>query len=147
MTWTVNTTAEFDAWFLAQTDECQARVDAKVRLLQEHGPNLRRPSVGTLDTERSAASRHTHMKELIVQHEGDPYRILFAFDTEQEAKLLVGGCKGGDDRWYVENIPIADDLLDAHELVLKRKREERDRAAREQQRISAKGNRRGRRKR
>ena len=30
------------------------------------------------------------------------------------AILLIGGDKTGNDRWYDEYIPIADDLYDAH---------------------------------
>jgi hypothetical protein len=48
------------------------------------------------------------MKELRVQHDGNPYRILFAFDPQRQAVLLIGGSKGGDKRWYEKNIPIAD---------------------------------------
>ena len=48
------------------------------------------------------------MKELRVQFRGAPWRILFAFDAERKAILLVGGNKQGNKRWYKENIPIAD---------------------------------------
>jgi hypothetical protein len=42
-------------------------------------------------------------------------RILFAFDPEREAILLIGGDKTSRwKRWYQENIPLADDLYDAH---------------------------------
>lgn len=58
------------------------------------------------------ASRHQHMRELRVQHRGDPYRILYAFDPRRVAVLLLGGCKVGNDRWYEENIPKADNLYD-----------------------------------
>jgi hypothetical protein len=51
------------------------------------------------------------MKELRVQHDGNPYRILFAFDPQRQAVLLIGGNKRGDKRWYEVNIPIADRLF------------------------------------
>ena len=38
------------------------------------------------------------MKELRVQYQGEPWRILFAFDTERAAILLLGGNKAGDKR-------------------------------------------------
>jgi len=50
---------------------------------------------------------------LRVQHRGDPYRVLFAFDRLRQAVLLLGGCKRGDARWYERNIPIADSRFEA----------------------------------
>jgi hypothetical protein len=58
------------------------------------------------------------MRELRIQHKGDPYRVLYAFDPRRSAILLIGGNKAGNDRWYVENIPIADDLYDDHLKLL-----------------------------
>ncbi|MDJ1172718.1 type II toxin-antitoxin system RelE/ParE family toxin [Roseofilum sp. BLCC_M114] len=48
------------------------------------------------------------MKELRIQYKGDPWQILFAFDPERQAILLVGGNKTGNKRWYKENIAIAE---------------------------------------
>jgi hypothetical protein len=48
------------------------------------------------------------MKELRIQYQGEPWRILFAFDPLRQAILLVGGNKSGNNRWYQENIPIAE---------------------------------------
>ncbi|BAY07506.1 type II toxin-antitoxin system RelE/ParE family toxin [Calothrix sp. NIES-2098] len=52
------------------------------------------------------------MRELRVQHQGNPYRILYAFDPRRVAILLLGGNKVGNDRWYEENVPKADQLYD-----------------------------------
>jgi hypothetical protein len=54
------------------------------------------------------------MRELRVQHQGEPYRVLYAFDPRRMAILLIGGCKGGDDRWYDKMVPVADALYDQH---------------------------------
>ncbi|MHB8153290.1 MAG: type II toxin-antitoxin system RelE/ParE family toxin [Vulcanimicrobiaceae bacterium] len=40
------------------------------------------------------------MRELRIQHQGRPFRLLYAFDPRRTAIILVGGDKGGDDRWY-----------------------------------------------
>jgi hypothetical protein len=48
------------------------------------------------------------MKELRIQYQGEPWRILFAFDPQRQAILLVGGNKTGNKRWYEENLPIAE---------------------------------------
>jgi hypothetical protein len=54
------------------------------------------------------------MRELRVQHQGRPYRVLYAFDPRRAAILLLGGDKTGDNRWYEENVPKADALYDEH---------------------------------
>ncbi len=56
------------------------------------------------------------MRELRIQHKGEPYRVLYAFDPNRAAILLVGGVKTGEDRWYVKHVPLADKLYDAHLL-------------------------------
>jgi len=57
-------------------------------------------------------SRHDHMRELRIQHQGRPYRGLYAFDPRRVAILLIGGHKTGDDQWYETYVPIADRLYD-----------------------------------
>ncbi|MGC8628172.1 MAG: type II toxin-antitoxin system RelE/ParE family toxin [Acidimicrobiales bacterium] len=50
-------------------------------------------------------------------------RVLFAFDLERQALLLVGGDKSTDwDGWYKLNIPIADDRFDEHQTELQKRR-------------------------
>ena len=60
------------------------------------------------------------MRELRVQHKGDPYRMLYAFDPRRCAILLIGGKKTGRDRWYEEHIRNADRLYDEHLQALKK---------------------------
>ena len=73
----------------------QEDIDAKVRLLEQRGPALGRPHVDSVK-----GSKHSNMKELIVQHAGRPYRVLFAFDPRRCAVLLIGGDKTGNKRWW-----------------------------------------------
>ncbi len=54
------------------------------------------------------------MRELRVQHQGRPYRVLYIFDPRRIAILLLGGDKTGDDRWYEKSVPLADRLYDEH---------------------------------
>src|SRR5262244_3969514 len=59
-----------------------------VELLAEHGPSLPFPySSGT------ATSRHRHMRELRIQHEGRPYRVLYAFDRDERRFCCWAGTK------------------------------------------------------
>ncbi|HEX4067930.1 MAG TPA: type II toxin-antitoxin system RelE/ParE family toxin [Acidobacteriaceae bacterium] len=50
------------------------------------------------------------MKELRVQHQGRPFRILFAFDPRRMAYLILAADKTGNARWYETNVPRADDI-------------------------------------
>ena len=60
------------------------------------------------------------MRELRIQHHGRPYRVLYAFDPRRAAIMLFGGDKTGNDRWYQETVPIADDRYDEHLAELKK---------------------------
>ena len=107
--WDVEYTDEFGAWWAGLTALEQESVDASVGLLMLAGPNLGFPHSSGVKS-----SRHSHMRELRVQHEGKPYRVLYAFDPRRCAILLLGGSKVGDDRWYERNVPVADALYDTH---------------------------------
>ena len=76
--------------------------------MQERGPSLGRPIV-----DRIKGSRHHNMKEL--RSVGGHIRVLFVFDPDRRAILLIGGEKAGRWKdWYRKSIPIADDLYDLH---------------------------------
>jgi hypothetical protein len=56
-------------------------------------------------------SRIHNMKEL--RPSGTSIRILFVFDPERQAVLLVAGDKAGNwQGWYKENIPVAEGRYD-----------------------------------
>lgn len=115
MEWAVEYTDQFGAWWNDLTESEQEDVGAVVILLREKGPTLTRPYSDSVH-----GSRHSNMKELRIQHAGDPYRVLYAFDPRRYAILLLGGDKTGDARWYATYVPIADDLYDEHVAALKR---------------------------
>ncbi|GET41925.1 hypothetical protein MiSe_67390 [Microseira wollei NIES-4236] len=107
MAYEVEYTDEFEEWYVTLDEQTQDSIDSAVQLLEERGPNLPFPRSSGVN-----GSRHQHMRELRVQHQGEPYRILYAFDPRRIAILLLGGNKKGNDRWYEENIPKADKLYD-----------------------------------
>ena len=109
MRWDVEYTDEFEAWWDDLSEEEQVSVAASVQLLEERGPTLGFPHSSGIN-----GSKHSHMRELRTQHGGRPMRTLYAFDPRRSAILLIGGDKTGDDRWYDQNIPIADRLYDEH---------------------------------
>ncbi|HEX2211856.1 MAG TPA: type II toxin-antitoxin system RelE/ParE family toxin [Longimicrobium sp.] len=109
MEYEVEFTDEFGEWWDGLSVAEQIAIGAVVDLLVEHGPRLGHPHSSGI-----RGSRHRHMRELRVQHQGRPYRILYAFDPRRTAILLIGGDKTGNDRWYASFIAIADDLYDLH---------------------------------
>lgn len=115
MNWQVEFTDEFEEWWISLTEAEQISVDASVRLLEATGPQLPFPMSSGIK-----GSKHSHMRELRTQHQGRPYRTLYAFDPRRAAILLLGGDKTGDTNWYERNVPIADSLYDAHLEELKR---------------------------
>ena len=115
MVWHVEGTDEFAEWFLDLDEDEQVDVGRVVELLVEHGPALPFPFSSGI-----SGSRHRHMRELRIQHRGRPYRVLYAFDPRRAAILLLGGDKTGNNRWYDENIPVADDRYDDYLSDLKK---------------------------
>ena len=109
MPWDIEYTDEFGVWWDGFSGEEQESVDASVQLLEARGPNLRFPHSSGVK-----GSKHSHMRELRTQHDGRPFRTLYAFDPRRHVILLLGGDKTGDKRWYEVNVPIADRLYDAH---------------------------------
>jgi hypothetical protein len=100
---------------------------AAINVLRDVGPSLGRPLVDTV-----TSSRHSNMKELRPGSTGrTEVRVLFAFDRQRAAILLVGGDKSQDwSGWYQRNIPIADDRFDEHQASLKAQPRERKKGKR-----------------
>jgi hypothetical protein len=114
VSWEVEFTDEFGAWWSVLDEDEQESVATTIQLLQAKGPALPFPHSSDV-----RESRHGRMRELRVQHRGKPYRVLYAFDPRRVAILLLGGNKEGDDRWYEEHVPRADALYDDHLEVLR----------------------------
>jgi hypothetical protein len=107
--WEVEYTDEFEKWWSSLTEDEQVSIAASVQLLEDRGPSLGFPHSSGIN-----GSKHGHMRELRTQHDGNPFRTLYAFDPRRAAILLIAGNKTGDDRWYTTNVPIADRLYDEH---------------------------------
>lgn len=119
MAWDVEYTDEFGAWWNDLNEAEQEDTAFVVRLLEERGPQLGYPYSSSIER-----SNHGNMRELRVQHQGRPYRVLYAFDPRRTAILLIGGDKTGNDRWYEEYVPLADRLYEDHLAELARESEE-----------------------
>ena len=111
----VEVTDQFGRWYEDLSHDEQLSVEHVVNLLTEKGVALGHPYSSAIH-----GSRHGHMRELRIQHEGRPYRILYAFDPRRMAILLIGGDKTGHLRWYEVHVPKADALYDEHLDTLRR---------------------------
>ena len=102
-------TEECAEWLYGLNESEQVDVMAVIGLLKELGPQLKHPYSSGIE-----GSVYSHMRELRIQHKGNPYRILYAFDPARSAILLLGGNKKGDNRWYKKIIPKAEKLYRQH---------------------------------
>jgi len=108
--WTVLTTDLFDQWFDQQNDGTQEKVLAGLLALRRGGPQLGRPLVDTL-----CGSGYPHLKELRIQHKGEPLRAFFAFDPFRQAIVLCAGSKKGKEKqFYKRMLHIADQAYLRH---------------------------------
>ncbi|HEN3303492.1 TPA: type II toxin-antitoxin system RelE/ParE family toxin [Yersinia enterocolitica] len=103
--WEVITTERFESWFVVQNESLRESVYEAMGLLEKFGHNLGRPYVDTL-----YGSDFPNMKELRIQHAGDPIRAFFAFDPKRRAIVLCAGDKTGvnEKRFYKDMIRLAD---------------------------------------
>lgn len=103
--WDVETTDVFDEWFAAQADVLKEDLLAAMIILSEQGPQLGRPYADTVN-----GSSFSNMKELRIQHHGNPIRAFFAFDPSRHGIVLCAGDKIGlnEKRFYRDMIKLAD---------------------------------------
>ncbi len=106
-------TPEFESWWDSLSESEQDSVRDGVELLARYGVALPFPH-----SSRVLGSRHSHMRELRIQHAGGPYRVLYAFDPQRAGILPIGGDKTGNNRWYDVYVPVADRLYDRHLIEL-----------------------------
>ncbi|MEV5818667.1 type II toxin-antitoxin system RelE/ParE family toxin [Micromonospora haikouensis] len=112
--WQVVLVAPVEEWFLGlcKSDPITAnRILEAIDHLAEAGPGLGRPMV-----DRIHGSRLHNLKELRPGSAGrSEIRLLFVFDIEREAVILIAGDKAGRwSQWYRENIPVAEDRYEEY---------------------------------
>ena len=91
MSWEIILVPEVHDWFMALDDISAILARDSVELLAERGPALGRPAV-----DRITGSRLHNLKELRPGSAGKTeIRILFIFDPQRRAVLLVAGDKAG----------------------------------------------------
>lgn len=119
MQWTVVLAVEFDEEFDGLPQDVQDELLSRLKMLEQFGPNLGRPTVDTLDD-----SSFPNMKEVRFRHDG-LWRFAFAFDTQRQAVILIGGDKEGEnqERFYRDLIKKADERFGNHLKRLKKSSE------------------------
>jgi hypothetical protein len=108
MAWQVHFHDEFELRELPEG--IQDELFARLKVLSEFGPQLGRPNVDTLN-----GSSFPNMKEPGFRKDG-LWRFAFAFDSLQQAIVLVGGDKEGENqtRFYKNLVKIADARFSDH---------------------------------
>lgn len=116
--WQVDLTEQAKAFVKSLEEDDKVQAVAVMKVLAEEGPNLGRPLVDVIKT-----SRHKNMKELRISSGQKKFRVLFAFDEERHAILLVGGDKiaYGVQEFYEDMVPVADQLFDDHIAAVRAK--------------------------
>lgn len=112
--WEIELHSSVETWLLGLVEEDPETADLieeAIEMLAAAGPTLGRPLV-----DRIKGSTYHNMKELRpASSGGSEVRVLFIFDPQRQAILLVAGDKAGDWKgWYRRNIPLADERYGEH---------------------------------
>lgn len=93
-------------WLRRIDDDSARQILAAITILQEEGPNLKRPLVGKIE----GSSTIKNLKELRPgSHGRSEICILFTFDPKRNAIMLVGGDKQRKwNKWYPQAIRQAE---------------------------------------
>jgi hypothetical protein len=106
-------TAEFVSWSRGLDAELRDKVVGAIERIVDRGPTLGRPDVGTIK-----GSRLHKLKEARIDR---GTRVMFAFDSNRNAVMLLGGDKTGKwNRWYPSKIRQAERLYLDHERSIGR---------------------------
>ena len=100
-------TDEFEIWWDKLSAEEQTSIEVLVCMLSRLGIALDYPYSSQI-----RGSKYGNMRELRIQHKGEPYRVFYAFGPKRSVILLIGAHKAGysDKEFYAEYISIADRL-------------------------------------
>ncbi|MBF0807744.1 diaminopimelate decarboxylase [Rothia nasimurium] len=107
--WTIDAT--YITQWISQLPEDQRRDTlTALNFLAVEGPYGGRPYI-----DRIHSSKYHNLKELRPRKAAKNIRILFIFDPIQQAILLVAGDKTGNwEKWYKQNIPLAEERYEQH---------------------------------
>jgi hypothetical protein len=99
---------EFEQWSDSLKPELRSRVHGAMGRIAAAGPTLGRPQVDVIH-----GSRLHKLKEARIDR---GTRVLFAFDSNGNAVILLGGDKTGAwNRWYPRHVERAESIYREHE--------------------------------
>ena len=98
----VFTSDEFKEWYAGLNDDFQCDVTEAVGMLERRGVALGHPHSSAIKGSRFP------LRELRVQSHGHPIRVVYAFDPDRDAYLIIGGDKTGEKRFYERLISQAE---------------------------------------
>src|SRR5450432_4024040 len=104
-------TDEFLAWWSDPNqvdDQCKKAIYAAVELLEREGVALRFPYQSNIEGSKYA------FRELRKAAGPHVIRIIYAFDRDRDAVLIIGGDKAGDDRFYERIVPRAEAIWEQY---------------------------------
>ena len=114
-------TDEFMEWYMSLPEKEHDGVYAVVSLLEKLGTSLLFPYSSEIK-----GSRYS-LRELRKKSGRHQLRVLYAFDPQRDAVLLVGGDKTGDDRFYETYVPRAERIW-ARYVEEQRRRSEKEKS-------------------
>lgn len=116
MKWEVKFQDDFEKEFDELSQEVQDEIYVYAEYLEEFGSSLKRPHADTLK-----GSKLSNLKELRFKADGGVWRVLYAFDPERCAILLIAGDKSGvsEQRFYRDIIKKAEKRYSKHLKTLK----------------------------
>jgi len=116
MIWSVAFHPAFEGETEKYSKAVKIELAAYIKLLAEFGHELSRPNADTLK-----GSRHANLKELRFKADNGVWRVVYAFDPERKAILLVAGDKAGVNEkiFYKTLITKAEIRFDEHLTQLK----------------------------
>jgi hypothetical protein len=108
VTWTVRFAHGLADWFRTLPLEVKVALGAHMDQLRQLGPGLGMPFA------RKLKGTDPPLYELRAQVNGEPWRVLYAYQPDRAAILLVGGMKSSDSRFksgYQRIIAVAHGAL------------------------------------
>src|SRR5258708_4425750 len=98
---------EFAEWFGELNVRDREAVAVAIDVLEVRGVTLGYPQSSAIRGSKVS------LRELRVQSQGKPIRVLYCFDPKRQAVVILGGHKN-DDRFYEEHVPRAERLYRAY---------------------------------
>lgn len=112
--WDIESTEEYDLWFKELDMDSKEAIFERVLLLENMGPNLKRPYADVLH-----GSKYSNLKELRVKTTQHVLRVAFIFDVKRKGWLLIGGDKKGknEKQFYKDLIKQAEVIVEKNKIL------------------------------